>query len=1009
MGDQVRFRLLGPVQVRDGAGWMRLERPRRRAVFAYLLQAGSRAVSTKELGAAIWGAAPPATARTQLQNDVAALRKELAGAQVTIGTRGGGYELSTDPTDVDERVFQRHLARATAAAGRGAWTAVVRPARTALGLWTGPALADVEAPYAGPVRDRLAAQRADAIEVLAEARIRLGAHDEPIAMLRELVDTDPERDRAVALLMLALFRAGRRMDALAVVRDVRRLLRDRHGLDPAWLVAELERRILRDDPVLHEGGLPAAPPPSPPPAPPATPVNQLPLDVPLLSGRDSELAALAALADDLAGPRIALVTGIAGVGKTALAVRFGHRHAARFPGGTLFVDLRGYDAHEQPLAPLAALHRLLVALGVPRAELPSDVDEAAASFRARTAAKGCLVVLDNARSAAQVRDLLPGGGASFVLVTSRDTLPGLRASHATDRVRLRTLRPRDGLDVLTRVVGAARVAAEPAAAADLVELCGGLPLAIRIVAANLADAPAQRLDAQVGALRAQRLTALDNPGDMAAGVRSVLGSTYAGLPEQAQRAFRLLAGLPFDALPVAAVAEFASSADIERLRAVHLVEEPAPGRLVLHDLPRAFGVELLADDAPDARRAAAAATLDWFLDGLDAAGRRLYPEAEPLLASAVAARPPRVDPGDPRSWLATERGNLLRAVDVARESGLDGLAWRLAARLRGYLAGTAAWLDLGAVSAAGLAAAEADDATHGRALHHLGLGDAQRRRGRHSDATGSYEEAVRLARSVGWREGQAVAVGHLGLVHSRMGDVPAAAQCFQEDLRLSGELGWRNAEGVALGNLGNLEHNAGRPVEALAHFERAGDIARETGSSRLLAMVTFNAGLSARDAGQLELARTRLESAAALLDELGRQDTVAHAYAELSLLAVERSDLDEARRSGRLAAEIRDRSPGSFDPVVIGLIELAEAELAIAEGRLERALTVLAATERRSRECDLAYQRAEVAIAQGVALGRLGRADAARQRIDEGRALAREHGFPRLDERAGTALADLPH
>ncbi|SNS74422.1 DNA-binding transcriptional activator of the SARP family [Asanoa hainanensis] len=997
MGDRIKFRLLGPVEVHGSTGWSRVERPRRRALFAYLLLAANRAVPARELSAALWGSAPPGTARTQLQNDVAALRRELAG----ILTRTDGYELAAEPAEVDERVFQRHLARAVAAAGRGAWPAVVRPARAALASWRGPALADVAAPFAGPVRDRLAGQRADAVELLAEARIRLGGHDEQIAVLRDLVDTDPERDRAVALLMLALVRAGRRTDALATARDVGRLLRDRHGLDPSWLVAELERRILRDDPAVHTDGLPTAPP-APVPVAPPPPVNQLPMDVALLTGRDRELAALAALADAADGPRVALVTGTAGVGKTALAVRFGHRHSGRFPGGTLFVDLRGYDPHEPPLPPLAALHRALVGLGVPRAELPSDVDEAGAVFRARTAARRCLVVLDNAGSAAQVRALLPGGTAGFVVVTSRDSLSGLLASHSVARVPLRTLEPTDGIAVLARVLGAERVTAEPDAAAELVELCGGLPLAIRIVAANLADAPGQRLDAQADLLRTGRLAALDNPGDLGAGVRSVLRSTYAALPPTTQRAFHQLCGLPFADLDVAALAGFAPRADLDRLRGVHLVEEPAPGRLALHDLPRAFGVELaVAQDRPRE-------VVEWFGQGLDAASAVLFPEARTLLA-ALEPGPPRPMAAEAaRAWLAAERSNLLRAVSFAHEAGWHRLAWRLAAGLRGYLLGSAAWLDLAAVSADGLAAAEADGSVHGRALHHLGIADAQRRQGDHRAAIASYGAALRLARSVGWRECQAVAVGHLGLAHRRVGELATALDCFNEDLRLSREVGSRYAQAVALGNIGNCFQELGRPAEALERYEAAAEIARETGGTRLLASAAINAGQSAHEAGKTAAARTWLETAALLSTELGREDQVAHAYAELSTIASDDSDLDDARRWWRLASDALERSAGPVDPTIVGMTELAEAALVAAEGNPGRALVVLAATEARSRDHDLTYQQVEVLIRQSLALRALNRADEAAARLTACLELARECGYHTIEARASEALAALP-
>ncbi|GIG88266.1 AfsR/SARP family transcriptional regulator [Plantactinospora endophytica] len=1021
----MRFRLLGTVEVGTAAGWVRLDRPRRRAVLGYLLLAANRTVTAGELAEAVWGALPPATARSQTQNDVAAIRKALAGYAnpASIVTRTGGYELVVEPDGMDYELFRSRTSAATAAAGRADWAAAADQLRAGLALWRGPALADVVAAYVEPTRARLDEQRLDAVERLAEARITLGAYDEQVPVLRELLAEHPQRERPAALLMLALHRAGRRADALAVARELRAHLREQYGLDPSRTVVEMERRILQDDPEAAFGGTDgkagnAGAGGDGARSPRIRRPYQLPMDVRLLAGRDGQLAELSALARRPGGDRIVLVTGTAGVGKTALAVRWGHRDGDGFADGVLFVDLRGYD-RRRPLTALEALHRVLTGLGVTAAQLPPDLDDASTLFRSLTANGHYLVVLDNARSAEQVRPLLPGGRSCLVVVTSRDSLPGLLASHSVTRIDLPVLGRSAGVRLLEQVIGAGRTSAEFAAAASLVDLCGGLPLAIRIVAAELCDAPDRPLRRQEALLREHRLSALDNRGDPEAGVRSVLRTTYATLPGTCQRLFRLLSVLPYPEIGVGAATAVdgrdpaAVRADLDRLVGIHLVERRAADRYGFHDLPRAFAAEQAETvDSGPARADATARVSAWYRDRLDEASTVLYPEAMRLVRGATrataTAEPDGVaGPADARAWLGAEYPNLLASVTFAPEQGSPATAWRLAASLRGHQLSIGAWHDLLATASIGVTAATACGDTRGEAISRLSVADALRRLARHEPAITEYVAALRLAEADDWPEGQAAILGHLGIVHLRRGQLSVAAGYYRRDLEICRRIGWPAAQAVALGNLGKCAYHLGRYDDALRAFEEAATLARQTSSVAVEMIACLNAGTVHLDRGDPERARSLLEQTLALHGVLDRPADELDTRSQLTRLECATGDVVAARGHLRRARDLAGRLGDSLDPSMRVQLDKAEATVAVADGEPAEAAGTLAGAVQRAEAAGLAFEWAEVLIQLAGVSARLGRTEEARAQAGAAVTLCRRSEFHGLEAAATALLASI--
>ncbi|WP_086709790.1 AfsR/SARP family transcriptional regulator [Streptomyces antimycoticus] len=624
------FSVLGPVTVIAGPPTAPIELPlgpaKRRSVLAMLLLRPNATVSVEQLITSLWEDEPPAHARTVIQGHVSRLRAALAegGAEehgVELATHSSAYLLRIPESLIDTQRFDQLTAQASPESAPGE---AVRLLRQALGLWRGPALTGtVASPPFAAAAHALEERRLSAVEALARAHKALGEHEEAVRALHPAAVANPLREGLIAALMLALYRSGRQSDAIAWFHRTRQLLDDDLGVDPGQRLTAAYQEILRAAPEAdgpqagaERAGAPGPsgqPVPSTPSHPQsvaaaasaAAPVPELlPRPPAGFHGRGAELAELTRLTRGSAEPAqggsggypqeggIALLTGPAGVGKTGLAVHWGHAQAAAFPDGRLFADLRGFSGGEATV-PAEVLREFLLALGTPAEQIPTSTEAASALYRSLAARRRLLVVLDNAGSSAQVRPLLPGGPHCATLVTSRSRLDGLIATDAARPVRLHALGTEDGAALLGALLGPARVAEDPEAARELVALCDGLPLALRAASAQLMARPRWRLGRLATALRDERRRlALLSAEDT--GVAAALRNSVARLSADDAQLLRAL-GTGFAREVNTAEAAALSGADpeliqdsLERLAEMHLLDEEATNRYVMSDLVKLF-------------------------------------------------------------------------------------------------------------------------------------------------------------------------------------------------------------------------------------------------------------------------------------------------------------------------------------------------------------------------------------------------------------------------------------
>ncbi|MFI6418935.1 BTAD domain-containing putative transcriptional regulator [Streptomyces sp. NPDC050842] len=886
----MEFRLLGSVALVTEDGDVALGPAKRSSLLAMLLLRPNGAVNVGQLIDALWEDEPPTHAKTVLQGHVSRLRALLAehGAEeygVELATQGSAYVLRIPESLVDVHRFEELVALAGVQRHPGD---AVRMLREALAYWQGPALTGtvhsrpLEAAAGGLEELRLAS-----VEALAAAYGALGEHGRAAAVLRTEAVAHPLRESLAAALMLALGRAGRQSDAIDWYHRTRRLLAEELGVDPGEALAEAYATLLRS-------AEPAARVPRP-----ALPVEasvafaapeQLPRAPRGFTGRGAELAALDRAVGGVVAP-LCLVTGPAGVGKSAFAVHWAYERRAGFPDGRLFADLRGFSDTPAPET-AAVLREFLLALGVPALRIPEAADARGALFRSLTAGRRLLVVLDNARSSEQVRPLLPGGDLCATVVTSRDRLSGLIASDAARPVPLGHLPPADSAALLATVLGEARVAAEPAAAERLAGLCDGLPLALRVTAARLAERPQWTLDVMVGELADEqvRLTLLDVED---VGVSAALRLTVQQLPDSAARMFRALGlhtGSDLDRFAAGALAGTSpahASGDLDRLAAAHLLAEAVPGRWTPHDLVRLYARSV----APEADPEGLPRLLDHYLYTGLAADAAAEPGSQPCYSLPADARRPAAtrefeDRAAALDWYAAERPALEGAVAAAAALGLHDRAWRLALvqwPLMLMRIGDG-WTPL---LEAGLASAEHEGDLDAQSRTRALLGWVLHEEGRDAEALVHLEKAPILAARAGDAVSEAIAYVNYAAVLDATGEHERAGLLMVHAVSLADRTGHPSTQVLTLHHLATHCLKAGEYDEALAHTVRAGELVTPD-AVVVLAQLQIVRGEALAGIGRLEEAADQLKRAIAAADAAGFTEGSARAAERLSRLSADR-------------------------------------------------------------------------------------------------------------------------
>ncbi len=863
----MRFRLLGTLEVWDGAAWSAIRSAQQRTVLAVLLIEAGRIVTTDRLVDEIWGERPPRTALNALQGSVMRLRQLIGGHRPgPLRTVRHGYQLLAGDEDLDTTMFDRLVADGRQELSQRRPRAGAARLAEALALWRGPALADVPAsPTVAAAVQWFEQRRLTVVEDRIDADLELGRHAEIVDEVYRLAAAAPLRERLLAQLMLALFRCGRRGEALAAYLAGRRALLEELGVQPGERLRELQRMILADDDAVA-------------PATRAVPA-QLPADVAGFTGRASHLRTLDQCATGSSHLAIVTLGGTAGVGKTALAVHWAHRVRDRFPDGQLYVNLRGYAA-DAPLRPIDALAGFLLALGLSAEDIPSDESHAAAEFRSRLTGTRTLIVLDNASDANQVRPLLPGSSGCMVLVTSRDRLPGLVAVDGAVPVAVDVLTEAESLSLLTGLLGD-RVGAEPTAAAELAALCCRLPLALRIAAANLSTHPARTLADQVS-----RLSHGDRLGELeAGGIRATIGYSYAAQPEPAQRVFRLLGLVPGPDVTVPAVAALAgmtaehTAGLLDRLAAAHLVTEHTSGRFAMHDLLRCYAAERVAVGEHDA----VCLLLHHYLAAADAAARMLYPEKLRLPVPQCDGMSFTTN-DSAMAWLDAERLNLVAAIRFAAGHGHAKAAYLLADTLRGYFDMKMYTVDWLAAAQTALQCAELEQNLCGQAAARLSLALLDWKQSHYPQAIEHYRCALSLTDRAGWAAGHAAALGNLGKVYADLGQLDLAAEHYTSALVIYRRTGDHTAQAVTLGNLGEVYLGLGQPDDAMATLTEALTLHRQVGSQGSESIVLRGLALVHRDLGDPAEALRLATEAVAVARGIGGQRQLAKALNTLAAL-----------------------------------------------------------------------------------------------------------------------------
>jgi DNA-binding SARP family transcriptional activator len=939
----VLFRMLGPLEVQTERGWTGISAPKWRTVLAVLLLNPGQVVSTDRLIAEVWPGQPPKKASNSVSVYVHRLRRLIGDAEGRIlVTRAPGYQIRPGTQDIDTQRFAALTAAATRELSAGDARRAAELLDEALGLWRGRALTDVPpSALISAEADRLEESRLDAQALKLEADLGCGRHTQVVADARRLLADQPIGERLWMLLIRALHGSGRQAEALEAYGQAREVIAEELGVDPGPELQRLYQQILAAD--AGHAPLPGGPqaaagspaadraagdPPAadrrsaerrsvdrrsveqpaespagaariPATAEPLPPLAQLPADIPDFTGRAEQVQDLR---DRLAGPprpdspgavAVAAVIGAGGLGKTTLAVHTAHLLRPEFPDGQLYINLLGASQH--PAAPSDVLARFLRDLGMNPARIPVSEEERSASYRSRLTDRKVLIVLDDAKDAAQVRPLLPGSASCAVLVTTRSWMPDLAGAHVVD---LDVLEPAEARTMFSAIISP-RAEAEPQATDEVLAACAGLPLAIRIAGARLASRGGWTVRALAGRLsdERQRLDEL-RVGNLA--VRASFEVSFAslpstGLPSTSQhgaslpgagqpggidpaRTFRLLGVWPGPSIGLAAAAallgqpESAVADAAEVLVDAHLLDSPVPDVYRFHDLLRVYAAERAREQETEHdRRDAVVRVLTWYLHTMEAAARVISPQHTrvPLDLPPSGVRPLAFSSLDGAlSWCEAERARLVAAVRLAAESGLHQIAWKLPAAAMSFFYRRSHWTNWVATHEIGLASARqvGDKLAEAWMLNNLGMAYGQQRM---EESVACFEQALALYQELGDGQGEARAATNVAKAYLDLGRFREALAAAQRSLAIQRQVGKRYGEGIALGILGCAYRELAQYDEAIECLQRNLAIFRELGDRDAEAESLSDLGAAFLDRGWVGEAADCHRQALAIQREIG--------------------------------------------------------------------------------------------------------------------------------------------
>jgi DNA-binding SARP family transcriptional activator/Flp pilus assembly protein TadD len=999
----MEFRVLGPIELWSAGERQDLGSARARCLLAILLLTPGTLVPADTLIDRLWDTRPPPKARESLSVYITRLRASLRqtlGDSARLSGRARGYVLDVDPEAVDLHRFRQLRQQADALVSSGDHDQAAAALRESDRLWRGQALAGIRGDWIARMRDSLEEEHRAAIVERVGYELQLGRHCDLVSELRQLLSEYPFDETLVAHQMTALYRSGRPADALSLYRETRSRLVAEQGTEPGAMLSVLHQRILSGDPDLAAGSTGQHPD-----HPRAAPPDTLPAETAEFVGRHEQLELLTG---ELGGtPGIAIIEGMPGVGKTALAIRVARLVSRQFPDGTLYLGLHSHDPGARPLSPAEALHRLLEMLSVPAARIPDTIGERAALWREQLIHRRAVVILDDAAGHDQIRPLLPVTGRCLILITSRGRLP---RSPDARTLTLGVLPADEAITMFRQIAGESR-AGDPDAVAAAVELCGRLPLAIQVTASRIAQDARPGLGALIEEL-AQSPAWLRGTGAARPQVTTAFDMSYRALEPDHQRFFRRLGVSPCDclSLPTAAALGGCTPAEAEKalvtLLDCHLLTRTADGQFCFHDLIRDYAAVRAARDDPGAeQRQAVGRLLDYYLHTAGQADRVLHPfrrRTQVQVVPAPVASPALGTQEDAAGWLESEWRNILQAARHAGQHEWQQKGADLIHVLAGFMEIKAYWDEAIAAHTLALQAGR-DLADPGRiAQASVALSAVLQQTGQLPAALARAEEAAEIYHVLADRPGEAEALDLMGLVHQRtsrsrealaffheagilyraavdphgvadtlshsgiacwhLGRSAEAHAVLREALSLYREIGDQRGEAKALNNLGRIHLYNGHHREALDAYQQSLLIFREIGGAQNEAILYQNIGTVYQYKGSYAEALEAFRQAIAIYRDIGDMPNQADVLNDIGAIYQSAACCDEAlthHEKARLIAE----EIGNLSQQLIALRRIADIHRG--SGRNGEALDLYRSALSLARESGDLYEEGK--ILEGIA------------------------------------------